>query len=102
MSLHEPTAFVRRERRDDLVRGRVDTERLAMGPDDDGERYRVRATPRLAEVSRVRVEAPVRQTAPTTASRRRGTATVIAVIGIGAIVLGAAATAVVMMIGGGA
>lgn len=98
----EPTAFVRRERRDDLVRGRVDTERLAMGPDDDGERYRVRATPRLAEVSRVRVEAPVRQTAPTTASRRRGTATVIAVIGIGAIVLGAAATAVVMMIGGGA
>lgn len=97
----EPTAFVRRERRGDLVRGRVDTERLATGP-DDGERYRVRAAPQLAEVSRVRVAAPVRQTTPTTASRRRGAGTVVAVIGVGAIVLGAAATAVVMMIGGGA
>ncbi|MFS0715315.1 protein kinase [Microbacterium sp. 2P01SA-2] len=98
----EPTAFVRRQRRDDLVRGRVDTARQAVGPDGDGERYRVRTTPDLAEVSRVRVEAPVRQPPTTAAPRRRGRGTVVVVIGVGAVVLGAAATAVVMMIGGGA
>ncbi|MGR6741244.1 protein kinase domain-containing protein [Microbacterium sp. F1-18] len=98
----EPTAFVRRQRRDDLVRGRVDTARQAIGPDVDGERYRVRDTPALAEVSRVRVDAPVRQSTTTPVPRRRGRGTVIAVIGVGAIVLGAAATAIVMIIGGGA
>ncbi len=98
----EPTAFVRRQRRDDLVRGRVDTARQATGPDDGGERYRVRTAPALAEVSRVHVEAPVRQSTTTPVPRRRGRGTVIAVIGVGAIVLGAAATAIVMIIGGGA
>ncbi|MET3467240.1 protein kinase [Microbacterium sp. 1262] len=97
----EPTALVRRALRDDVVRGRVDTERLAVGPDADGERYRARAPREVPEVARVRVEAPVRQPAAT-AAKRRGNGTVIAVVGAGVILLGAAATAIVMIIGGGA
>ncbi|MCZ4066072.1 protein kinase [Microbacterium sp. H37-C3] len=97
----EPTALVRRALRDEVVRGRVDTERLAVGPDADGERYRARAPREVPEVARVRVEAPVRQPAAT-AAKRRGNGTVIAVVGAGVILLGAAATAIVMIIGGGA
>ncbi|WP_424448946.1 protein kinase domain-containing protein [Microbacterium arborescens] len=98
----EPTALVRRSRRDEVVRGRVDTARLASEPDDGGERYRVRVSHEPAAVTRVRVDAPVRQPNPAGTTRRRRNGTVVAVIGAGVLVLGAAATALVMIIGGGA
>lgn len=98
----EPTALVRRSTRDEVVRGRVDTARLASDPDDGGERYGVRVSQEPAAVTRVRVDAPVRQPNPASRTRRRRNGAVVAVVGAGVLVLGAAATALVMIIGGGA
>lgn len=95
------TVWVRRQAKDRVVRGRLDTPRQASAPDAARERYRVREAASPAPVARTRVEAPVRETPATPARRRRrGTAAIIAVVGGGILVLGAAATTAAILIGG--
>ncbi|MDD7963415.1 hypothetical protein, partial [Microbacterium thalli] len=95
------TVWVRRQAKDRIVRGRLDTARQASVPEGGGERYRVREAVAPTPVVRTRVDAPVRQASGAPARRRsRGTATIIAVVGGGVLVLGAAATAATILIGG--
>ncbi|QLD10702.1 protein kinase [Microbacterium oleivorans] len=96
----DETVLVRR-RDDGVVRGRRGTGRQAAVPEGGPERYRVRDARPMPEVVREPVAPPAARTDAPTRRRTPGRGAIVAVVGGGILVLGAALTAIVMLIGGG-
>lgn len=97
----EPTVLVQRPRREAVVPGRTETTRRAVVPGTETDRYRIRTVAPAPAVTRAPVAAPVRDDPRASRPARRARTAVIVVLGAGVLAIGAAATALAIIIGGG-